>query len=250
MSVYDDIKKLYSESKLYNNEFKNYEDDFTFWKYWVEKLKPKSVLEIGIGNGRLIELLASKVDCYDGIEISKNIIADFKKKHPEFKGKIFNQDMKKIKIKKIYDLIIVPFNTFVYLFTFEDVINFFKGIRSVSNQSTIIIIDVFNPTINDLKNKKNYKLCNTFKIENYNYKLYERHFYDSSKQVITYQKKYISDSDEIILNLPVRVFFHQELLKLIYINGFEVIEYLGDYNNEKYYNKSRKQILFLKKRCN
>lgn len=35
MSVYDDIEKLYAESSIYNNEFVGYEDDFSFWEYWI-----------------------------------------------------------------------------------------------------------------------------------------------------------------------------------------------------------------------
>ena len=85
MSMYDDVNKLYCKSSLYDAEFLNYEDDFVFWKYWINKIKPKSVIEIGIGNGRLVNLLSPLVDKYDGIEISTNIIKDFKIKNPKYK---------------------------------------------------------------------------------------------------------------------------------------------------------------------
>ena len=48
-------------------------------------------------------------------------------------------------------------------------------------------------------------------------------------------------------NLPVRIFFHQELLNLFNLFGFEIIKILGDYNNENYKFNSRKQIVFIKR---
>lgn len=250
MNVYDDIKCLYNESELYNNEFSNYKDDFSFWKYWIANLSPDSVLEIGIGNGRLVNLLSPLVNRYDGLEFSENIINDFNKKYPKFTGTIYNQDMKKIYINHTYDLIILPFNTFVYLYTLSDIFDFFEGIKRISHQDTLIIIDIFNPTLNDLKDSITYRLCETFKFKKRDCQLYEKHHYDSSKQIIFYQKKYIYDNKKIELNLPVRVFFHQEILNLISMNGFRLIKELGDYNNEKFTSQSRKQILLLKKeRC-
>ena len=57
MNNYDEIKNIYDNNFIYNNEFSNYDDDFSFWTYWIKKIKPAKVLEIGIGNGRLIKLL-------------------------------------------------------------------------------------------------------------------------------------------------------------------------------------------------
>lgn len=250
MNVYNDINKLYENSEIYNNEFADYKDDFSFWEYWIKELKPKSVLEIGIGNGRLINLLSPFVEQYDGLELSPNIIKEFKKKYPKFKGMIYNQDMKNININNTFDLIILPFNTFVYLYSLDDILNFFKGIKKISNDKTVIIIDISNPTLNDLNDVSEYRLCSNFKSNNDNYQLYERHFYDPVNQIINYQKKYLCKGKELNLNLPVRVFFHQELLNLALMNGFEIEKELGDYNNEEFNDESRKQILFLKRGVN
>ena len=54
--------------------------------------------------------------------------------------------MKDININTIYDLIILPFNTFCYLYTLEDLKQFFAGIKKVSNNNTIIVIDIINLT--------------------------------------------------------------------------------------------------------
>ena len=46
-----------------------------------KKIKPAKVLEIGIGNGRLIKLLSNTVLQYDGLDISQNIINNFIEKN-------------------------------------------------------------------------------------------------------------------------------------------------------------------------
>ena len=152
---------------------------------------------------------------------------------------IYNHDMKNIEIDYKYDLIILPFNTFSYLYTLNDVSNFFKGIKRISGNSTIIMIDIFNPKIDDLKDTLKYKLCRKFVINNKICKLYEKHLY---------KKKYVIENNELVLNLPNRVFFPQEVLNLFQLNGFKVKEIIGDYNNEKFNSNSRKQIFFLEKR--
>ena len=107
MNNYDEIKNIYDNNFIYNNEFANYEDDFSFWIHWIKKIKPARVLEIGIGNGRLIKLLSNTVSQYDGLDISQNIINKFIEKNSWYKGNLFNQDMKDININTIYDLIIL-----------------------------------------------------------------------------------------------------------------------------------------------
>jgi len=247
MDYYNEIKKIYDNSFLYNNEFSDYDDDFTFWTYWIKKIKPKKVLEIGIGNGRLVKLLSRLVPVYDGVDFSENIIKDFRIGNDWFKGKLFWQDMKNIHIDNVYDLIIVPFNTFSYLYTFEDLFNFFNSIKKISNKNTVIIIDIINPSILDLKSSKRFKLCNEFLLDNKLCKLYEKHYYNGMDQTVNYFKKYVIPNNEnIVLNLPVRIFFHQELLNLVRLFGFDTIRVCGDYNNEIYSCDSRKQILFLK----
>ena len=81
MNNYDEIKNIYDNNFIYNNEFANYEDDFSFWIHWIKKIKPARVLEIGIGNGRLIKLLSNTVLQYDGLDISQNIINKFIEKN-------------------------------------------------------------------------------------------------------------------------------------------------------------------------
>lgn len=250
MDLYDKINYLYNDPSLYDDEFANYEDDYSFWIGWVKKIRPNSMLEIGIGNGRLIRLLYPLVHNYEAIELSSQMIEHFKNNNFDLCHiPIYNQDMKNITIKKTYDLIILPFNTFVYLFTIDDVKFFFNSIKKICNKNTLIIIDIMNMNKIDLVDKKKYKLCNKFTHCKFPVALYEKHIYDEASKIITYEKKYVINNIEKVIYLPEKVFFPQELDNLVIDNGFEIVNKLGDYNNEEFCLKSRKQILLLKVRC-
>ena len=67
------IKELYLDSNLYVNEFENYTDDIYFWEKLIKKYKPKSILEVGVGNGRLIALLHNYVEEYDEDNLLRKI---------------------------------------------------------------------------------------------------------------------------------------------------------------------------------
>ena len=124
-----------------------------------------------------------------------------------------------------------------------------RNIKKISNDNTIIVIDIINPKINDIVDHKKYKLCGCLTINNNMCKLYEKHHYDYATQVVNYSKKYVLPNGIIKkFNLPVRIFFHQELINLFNLFDFEIINMLGDYNNENYNFDSRKQIVFIKKR--
>ena len=71
------IKELYLDSNLYVNEFENYTDDIYFWEKLIKKYKPKSILEVGVGNGRLISNDKNNIFIENGcIVIEGNTIKD------------------------------------------------------------------------------------------------------------------------------------------------------------------------------
>ena len=53
MNNYDEIKNIYDNNFIYNNEFVNYDDDFSFWTYWMKKIKPCSKIFYLFGQRRI-----------------------------------------------------------------------------------------------------------------------------------------------------------------------------------------------------
>lgn len=254
MDKYQEVQRLYDNPYLYEIEFKDYHDDMYFWPQIVQGYNSKNLLEIGCGIGRVAKLVAPVVEKYTGLDFSKEFIDYFKEKEKKFISQynisLINQDMKKIHINEKYDMIILPFNVFVYLYTDEDIKNFFLGLEKVCSKNTIIIIDLANNQEEDFINI-NYRLCNEINdLNNRKIKLYEKHTYDEDNKIIYYSKKYISDDEkqEVILNLPVKVYTVDDFVRFAkqYNYKFEIV--YGDYDKSDYSKNSRKQIIVLKKR--
>ncbi len=243
------IKELYSEPELYINEFKDYKDDIHFWSKIVDKYKPSSILEVGIGNGRLIELLHDKVKEYHGLDFSKKIIDYCREKFNYSNVSLYNKDFKKFSSNKTYDLIIFPFNVINNFYSKDDIKKCFNNLKKICNKNTRIVVDTINPTINDLLDSKGYIKTNEFKIGNKTIELFEDKKFDIINLTCIYKKKYTSGGELIKeYTLPNRIFFHQELMTLIDAYGFEVEELYGDYSLEKFDKTSRKQIFVIRRK--
>ena len=243
------IKKLYSVPKLYINEFKNYKDDIYFWPKIIDNYNSKKILEVGIGNGRLIELLHNKVNLYDGVDFSKEIIKYCNKKYKYENVKLYNSDFKTFSVNKKYDLIIFPFNVINNFYNEKDIKLCFNNLKKLCKKNTKIVIDTINPTIDDLIDINNYIKTNEFNIGNEIIELYESKKFDIINSTCIYQKKYVCNGKTIKeCKLPNRIFFHQEMLDIIEAYDFEIIDLYGDYNLEKFNKTSRKQIFVIRRK--
>lgn len=253
MNKYKEIEILYNNPNLYNVEFKEYKDDIYFWPQILKDYNPKTLIEIGCGTGRVAKLVAPLVKKYTGLDFSKEFIKYFKENNKSIIMKnninLVNQDMKAIHINYKYDMIILPFNVFVYLYTNEDVKRFFSGIEKISKKNTIVIIDLANNHDDDLLNI-DYRLCNEFIDNNNIIKLYEKHYYDVENKIINYTKKYIwsNEEKELILNLPVKIYTVDDFVDFSIKYNYQIEKIYGDYDKSEYSSKSRKQIIILRKK--
>lgn len=238
----DQVKQVYEETDFYINEFQKYKDDIYFWMKLVDKLNPKSILEIGIGNGRLIKLLHNKTEKYDGLDFSKTIIEHCKKSVKYKNATFYHQDLKEATIDYKYDLIILPFNVINNFYTKDDLDKAFKNIKKMCHESTFIVIDTINPKLTDLISS-GYRKTNIFEYNDEIITVYESKSFDETSLTCMYTKQYRNGNKTIYqCILPNRIFFHPELLLLLDYYGFKIIDKYGDYNFETYTEKSRKQI--------
>lgn len=243
------IKELYNQPELYIEEFIDYKDDIYFWPKIIRKFNPKNILEVGIGNGRLINILHNKVEEYDGVDFSDKIINYCKKNYNFNNVNLYNSNFKDFKNNKKYDLIIFPFNVFNNFYNEFDFKMFFSTLNKITNKDSVIIIDTFNPTSNDFIDSIRYKKTNQFKMNDKIIDVYEKKKFDIINSTCIYYKRY-NIGKKIIKEsiLPNRLFLHQELLMLLDLFGYDIINIYGDYNFEDYKKNSRKQIVVFRRK--
>ncbi len=249
MNYVEEIKRVYSYIEIYESEFSDYKDDIYFWSNIVKEYKPKVLLEVGIGFGRIIDLLYDKVEEYIGIDISKEVIEYCNKKYNHSNIHLYNKDIRKSSINKKVDMIILPFNVINNFYTKEDFNKLFKNLKKMSHSNTVIIIDTFNPNNEYLKKSKKYKVTHDFKLNGKTINVWEKHEYDSINKTNIYHKKFEENGNILVeYILPNRIIFPDELRNIIKTNGFEIITEYGDYNKEEMKEESRKYIVVFRRR--
>jgi len=244
-----EMEKIYNNPKLYINEFANYKDDIYFWPKIIDMYKPNSILEVGIGNGRLINILHNKVKIYDGVDFSHELINYCKEKFINTNVTLYDKNFKEFRPSKKYDLIIFPFNVLNHFYDENDLKDFFTTLNKISTNNTIFIIDTINPKLENIKDNYQYKKTNTFFIRNDEITLYEKNKFNSLNSINVYYKRYILNNKIIQdMILPFRVFFKTELTLLFKYNDLEILNEYGDYNFEELNKKSRKMIFVLRRK--
>jgi SAM-dependent methyltransferase len=120
--IFDAYSKYYN--LIYQN--KNYKTEVDYIHKLISKFNysNKNILELGSGTGGHANFFVDKGYTVHGIEKSKSMIANCKKKG----GFTFQYgDACKIKLKKKYDIILSLFHVFSYQINKDNINNFFKN---------------------------------------------------------------------------------------------------------------------------
>lgn len=135
-------------AKVYDMIYGNYRDDVAFYVGEAKKAKGK-ILEVACGTGRIyLELLKEGLDAV-GIDISEEMISALKTKAEDMKLKphVHVADMRSFRLDEKFDLIMVPFRSFLYNLTTEDQLNTLKNFRAHLAPGGRLVLNFFYPDI-------------------------------------------------------------------------------------------------------
>jgi ubiquinone/menaquinone biosynthesis C-methylase UbiE len=154
-------KKPYEKfAEVYDSIMRDkfYKDYYAFINRILRKLKfkPKSILEVACGIGRLMEIFHKKSYQIEGLDLSKGMLRIAKKKGL----KVYQGNMINFNLKKKYDLILNIFDSLNYLQKSSDLEKCFKTTNRHINQNGLFIFDMNS----DFKINK---IIPTFKTEYY-----------------------------------------------------------------------------------
>jgi SAM-dependent methyltransferase len=172
-------------AKVYDMIYGNYRDDVAFYLGEAKKAKGKT-LEVACGTGRIyLELLKQGLDTV-GIDISEEMIAALKAKAEgmALKPKVHVADMRSFKLGERFNLIIVPFRSFLYNLTTEDQLKTLRNFREHLAPGGRLVLNFFYPDIERMMSfgKESEDLV---VIENGRYLLREKSFFvDEVNQTI------------------------------------------------------------------
>lgn len=250
----EQLKILYQNPKLYDEEYATLNRDVNFWIDYIEANKIESVLELGCGSGRIGFHLIPRIKKYVGIDLSEAFLQDFELKllnlGNKTKVRLIKGDMTNFCLDDKFDLIILPFNGICHLYSLAQVISMLSCVKRHMTKSSRFVIDCFNPDIAFLQSNKQRVLRNEFIIKETGERIcvYETNEYLADTQVNYIRRYYVNESSgaETELHLPMKMYYPVELDALLQLNGFLIQEKWGNYKGESFVSNSLKQIVCTK----
>jgi len=153
---------------LYSN--KNYVKEVN---YIIKNIKKKNksaknILDLGCGTGTHAHLFGKKGYKTVGVDLSKSMINEAKKKYKLNKNlKFIHHDLKKLNLKKKFDVVVALFDILSFQISNSEVSQFFKIINRHINKGGLIFFDFwFKNTVIKIKPSQRTKM-----IKNKRYKI-------------------------------------------------------------------------------
>jgi SAM-dependent methyltransferase len=152
-----------------NREFLAHE--INFYINLIKANKPESILELGVGSGRIFSKVLALVKFGVGIDIDTQMLSECAEKCKSFSNfDLVNHSFVDFNLDKKFDFIYIPFNTFQHILTKDEQKTFLLNIKRHMHSKSIFILDLMNPDnisfdIGELKYEYTTQLPNGLVIE-------------------------------------------------------------------------------------
>lgn len=228
----------FEDPEYYAQTYASLTSDVAYYRALAEERG--SVLEHGVGNGRIAIAMAEVGASVVGVDASAPMLADLRarlKKKPlavRRRVEVHEGDIRTTKLRRKFPLVICPFNTALHLYDREDVERWLARVREHLARGGELVFDISMPLPEDLARDPS----QAYRIPPFEHPTlgpvkYREHFdYDRVRQIqfvsmfFTPQKK---GAREVMTPLAHRQFYPREMEALLHYNGFEVTALYGDF---------------------
>lgn len=225
--------------------------DLQFYKKWLPKNKEAKILELCCGTGRLTVPIAKAGYNICGVDYTSSMLEQAKVKASEAGLEInfIEADIRSLNLQEKFDFIFIPFNSIHHLYKNEDLFKAFNGVKNHLKEGGLFLLDCFNPNIQYIvEGEKEQRKIAEYTTEDGRAVLIKQTMrYESATQINRIEWHYFINGEfHSIQNLDMRLFFPQELDSYLEGAGFEIIHKFGNFEEERFENKSEKQIFVCK----
>ncbi len=133
---------MYNNPSFYDACTAHKIDDIPFYNHWAKETNG-AILELACGTGRVAKPLIDEKYDYTGLDLSPVFIDHCKIKYPE--GKFIVGDMCDFNLGQKFDLIFIPFNSFLHLYKEEEMTQCLKSIQNHLSDNGKFLLDIFVP---------------------------------------------------------------------------------------------------------
>ena len=244
-----DCKPLYDNPEYYDLQNNSIVDDIPFFLKQIEKYGDP-VLELACGTGRITIPIAEEGIDISGLDIIKNMLsyAKSKAKAKNIDIEWIEADCRDFNIDKKFSIIFFPFNSIAHIHDLESIEACFSCVRKHLKHNGKFIIDMFNPSLDRLTRSTftRYPVANLYDAYNKEtLTIMESNSYDADTQInrIKWYYKKNDQTDEIVNELNMRIYYPQEIDALLKYNGFTIENKFGNYDESPFLSASPKQLI-------
>ena len=242
---------------LYDSDPRDFlKEEVDFYVKLIKKYKPKKILELGVGTGRIFKELLGLVNFGVGIDNSDEMLSVCKKRcldHSNYE--LINDNFVSFKLDSNFYFIYLPFNTFQHILYKNDQVKCLKNIRKHLNKGGLFILDVMNGQNIELKFNE-WKRDYTARLENGNIlERFQKTLKIDENDIIHKQFKYVEHDNtgnvlnEETFNALMKMNSNDEIESLVKDCGFEIKDIWADYQFGRS-GDTKKMIYCLKKNEN
>lgn len=236
-------REHYEDAAYYDFAYRDRRDDVAYYVA-AARVSGGPVLEYGVGTGRVgLELARAGVHIV-GIDRAKPMLDAFRARlHDEpsdvaARVELRRGDMRRVRLRRRFPLVIAPFNTLLHLYSRRDVEQFLARVREHLSDGGRFVFDVLMPRGADLAldpqrsyRAPRFRHPTTGELTAYS----ERFEYDPVRQVMftTMVFRPVHGAKPQSVTLSHRYFFPQELAALLYYNGFSEPTWREDFTGDE-----------------
>ena len=231
----------YEDAAYYDKTYARRLDDVSYYEALARGVEGL-ILEYGVGNGRIALPMVRAGADVTGVDWSVPMLTDLRAKlaaepaDVRRRLRLVEGDMRQVRLRRRFDLVLCTFNTFLHLYTRADVEAFLARVRGHLAPGGRFVFDVAVPQPGDLGRDPNrayraprLRHPTTGQLVRYS----ERFDYDAARQIlfVTVEFTPVDGGDSWVVPLAHRQFFPQELEALLHYAGFEVDRVEADFDS-------------------
>jgi len=232
----------YDDPAYYDKAYASRRNDV---EYYVARALDSGgpVLEYGVGNGRVaLELARVGIDV-TGIDASRPMLEDFRKRLKKEPSAIQKRvtlrlgDMRQLRLNRRFPLVIAPFNVVLHLYSRDDVEQFLARVRQHLGPGGAFVFDYSAPRPGDLAVDPERKFGAPrlrHPTQGGIVKYAERFDYDAWRQILLCKIEFSPLDGSASWQVPLthRQFFPREMAALLHYNGFQKQLWTQDFSDQ------------------
>jgi SAM-dependent methyltransferase len=241
--------QMYNNPALYDACTAHKIDDIPFYEYWAKQTNGP-ILELACGTGRVATHLIKSGFNYSGLDLSSVFIHHCKSKR--FNGKFITGDMRYFNLGQKFDLIFIPFNSFLHLYKEDEMTQCLKSIQNHLSDNGKFLLDIFvpNPEFLYRDPDKKYEEMTIIHPNGGECTVWQKNQYKEETEINHihwfFNRGNIEPMDEY--DFDMRMIYPDTMDRVLLDSDFTIEEKWGDYDGEPFNETSLLQLYICSKR--